>query len=383
MQTITIGPIGFPEKDGDQPYMASDFKAQLDQADPSQPLYLDFHSEGGSVVEGYRIQQLLNEYPGKIVGRVRCMAFSIASYALMECDEIEIAENGFVMVHNPYSQPEGDSRELAKQADFLGQLQSNMVAKYSERTGLSTEDVQALLDAETYIGATQAIELGFADRIIGGSTSPREPQALAYREQIGNMPSLVLAAMRSPLEGKLEPAQRPKEKTVSEKTLASVLDIERAFPKASAEFIVRCMKKEMAMEDVGEEYAKAMEDENTSMKAEMKAMKEEMAEMKAMLNPDDPSAMDPNAGGSDPSAYNNPGEMNGGGGASARGRVNPMGHNPVTNVQSAGSAIKDPQTEWNALVDSFKAKGMSNAKSVVAATRAAPKLREAFIQSKN
>lgn len=383
MQTITLGPIGFAEKEGEPPYMASDFQKELATVDPTQDLFLDFHSEGGSVVEGYRMQQLLSEYPGRIIGRVRCMAHSIASYLLMECDEIEIAENGFVMVHNPYSAMEGNAKEMAKQSSFLAELQENMVAKYTQKTGLSGEEVQSLLDEETYIGAKQAIELGFADRIIGESPVSRAPQPLAYREQIKNMPSLVLAAMRSHDDGDTEPATRPEENTVTAtaKPVATVADIERAFPKASEKFIVRCMRKAMAMDEVGEEYARAMEEENTDLMARVTAMEAEIAEMRAMNQPsamDDEVAMDdPTAMDDDAVALNNPGEELGGG-AKARRR----GLAPVAGVGARASA-KDPRDEWNSLVESFKAKGMSGAKAVVAANRAAPKLRQAMVNAVN
>lgn len=385
---INIGQIGI----GDEPYTAADFEAQLSQADTSQPLILDIHSEGGSVWEGFRMFQLAQKWPGRIVGQVQCAAFSIASYLLMACDEIEIADNGWVMIHNPYAAAEGDATELTKNAELLGQLRDSMIVAYSERTGISPDEIGELMDAESYLGATQAIELGFADRTIAHVSAPRalKPQASAKRSN--RLPVAVLASLYGRPPGKTQQAETPKEDTVP-LTITPKM-IRASFPKASNEFIIKCMDEEMAMEDVGEEYAKAMGEENTSLKDQLAKAMEEITAMKAMM---DPSAMDPNAemdpnamdDNMDPNAYHNPGEMLGGGGAQARSRVNPVagsrtapGLAPVAGV-SGNVPAKDPTKEFNDLVDTFKAKGMSGAKALIMANKQAPKLRAAHIEAYN
>ena len=111
MNTIQLGAIGL----GETPTMAKDVEAALANASPDETLFVDIHSEGGSVFEGFAIYNMLNEWPGKKVARIKVAAFSIASYIAMACDEIEIANNGFFMIHNPYSQTGGDDADHAEQ----------------------------------------------------------------------------------------------------------------------------------------------------------------------------------------------------------------------------------------------------------------------------
>lgn len=392
---INIGQIGI----GENPYTAADFEAQLSQADESQPLVLDIHSEGGSVWEGFRMFQLATAWPGKIVGKVQCAAFSIASYLLMACDEIEIADNGWVMIHNPYAAAEGDATELTKNANLLADLRESMIVAYSERTGISADEVGELMDAESYLGAKQAIEMGFADRTIDHAQAPRTLQPQASAKRSNSLPVAVMASLYGRPPGNETPAIKPQEDTVSTTTpvAATVALIEKTYPKASEKFIVKCMRDEMSMDDVGKDYARAMDEDNTSLKDQLAKAMNENAELKAQLGMTqgmddmDPNAMDydmdPNAM-QDPNAYHNPGEMHGGG-AQARSRVNPRagavrapGLAPVAGVGGA-APTKDPTEEFNALVEGFKAKGFSGSKALIMANAKAPKLRMAHIEQVN
>ena len=160
--TIQIGNVGM----GPNPTTKDSVTAQLNLCDPSLPVYVDIHSQGGSVFEGFAIYNLLKEWSGKTIARVKTAAFSIASYIAMAADEVEIADNGFFMVHNPFDEAGGDDEELLKKAALLKDMRESMMDAYAAKTGLALALVQDLMKKESFIGAKDAINLGLADRVI-------------------------------------------------------------------------------------------------------------------------------------------------------------------------------------------------------------------------
>lgn len=343
--TIAIGEIG----KWDGALSADQFTAELEACDPKETLYLDIHSEGGSVFEGFSIARKLQDWTGKVVARVKTAAFSIASYIAMSCDEIEIAANGYFMVHNPWSETAGDAKQHARNQKLLSQMQTEMMATYAARTGISEDKIAKLMDEETFIDAHESVATGWADRVL-------ESQIPKRKMPESKCPAQVFAAMYSPnktLISKQEAADMP-----ATKTAASVSAIKAAFPKASSDFIVLCMEKEMAMEDVGEEYAKAMEEENEKLKAEVSELEEKLAKFETKAKEDEENPA-PNASNNKP------------------------GHMPVNPTGSANRNDVDPKDEWNDLVDSFKAKGHAPAKAVSLANKANPGLRQRLVDMAN
>lgn len=330
--TIKLGNIG----EG----AAAAFDAMLEQCDPTKELYIDMHSEGGIVFEGFRIANAVEAWPGKVIGRVKVAAFSIASYIAMKCDEIEIAQNGFFMIHNPHVEVQGDDDVLTQNAEILADMKKELIAAYSAKTGMAPDEVAAVMKKETFFSAQKSIDAGLADRMI-------EPVKKNAPEHKNTMPSFVFAAMYA--AGEAEPAATPKEKgngmsqEPTKPVAASAKEIEAKFPKASAEFKFRAMTEEMALEDVGEEYAKAMEEENEELKAQLKAMGEELEAMKvkAEAEPEE----EPVAKGTTPVAQ---------------------------------GSIEGPQATmtWDEAVQSFKAKGHDGAKAAILANRKFPGLRQ-------
>lgn len=341
--TIQIGAIGV----GENPYTADMFKAQLAQCDPSEPLILNIHSEGGSVLEGFEIFNALQDWEGRKIARIRVAAFSIASYIAMACDEIEIANNGFFMIHNPYTIVEGDDKALQKNAQLLTDMKASMVSAYVSKTGLAADQVESMMADESYIGASQAIEIGMADRVIETTLPTRE----LPRNQ---MPALVAVAMFGKGDASKDQAKTPESESEMSNTTtvaaASVKTIKQRFPKASDAFIVRCMDDEMSMDDVGEEYAKAMEEENESLKEELASLKAELEQMKAEAEEDMPV----------PAAV-------------------ASGADPVRNTAAEAGISANARADWDALVAKHKATGKSAAQAVIAANRENPALRQALM----
>lgn len=73
--------------------------------------------------------------------------------------------SALLMIHNPYSYAMGDAREMRETADLLDKIRGTMTRLYNSKTGIDASDIEAMLDAETWLDADEALEKGFVDRL--------------------------------------------------------------------------------------------------------------------------------------------------------------------------------------------------------------------------
>ena len=133
-----------------------------------QHINLHIHSPGGSVFEGHAIFNALRNHSGGVTTMVDGIAASMASVIAMAGSPVKIASNGFLMIHNPWSQAAGGSEEMRKQADVLDKLKDSLVKIYADKSGMSEEDISAAMDAETWFSAEEAVAFGLADEVFEG-----------------------------------------------------------------------------------------------------------------------------------------------------------------------------------------------------------------------
>lgn len=127
---------------------------------------LRINSEGGDVFAGQAMYSLLTQHNAKVACHIDGLAASAASFVAMAGDTIEIAEGGFLMVHNAWTICMGDADALEKQATMLRAVNGTIAAIYVARTKNKVADVKAWMDAETWFSGADAVKNGFADRII-------------------------------------------------------------------------------------------------------------------------------------------------------------------------------------------------------------------------
>ncbi len=123
------------------------------------------NSSGGSVFDGVAIFNQLKRHSARKVVFIDGIAASIASVIAMAGDEINIAANGFIMIHEPFTMAFGTAAELRKTADQLEKINDTIINTYAARTGTSENIIADLMAAETWMNAEEAVELGFADNI--------------------------------------------------------------------------------------------------------------------------------------------------------------------------------------------------------------------------
>lgn len=155
---------------------ARDVRAQLKRSQATT-IRVRINSAGGEVTEGFAIYHLLSEHPARVEVQVDGLAGSIASVIAMAGDRITIAPTGFVMVHNPAAfLIKGESSDFRAVADLLDKMRDITVDVYQARTGQARDALMKLMDAETYMTAKEAKDLGFVDSIVEAKEQPERQQ---------------------------------------------------------------------------------------------------------------------------------------------------------------------------------------------------------------
>lgn len=127
---------------------------------------VNINSPGGDMFEGLAIYNLLREYEGKVTVKVLGLAASAASVIAMAGDEVQIGRGAFLMIHNCWVYAMGNRHDLQQIASDMEPFDKAMNDIYGARTGLDAATIDAMMDAETYIGGSDAVDKGFADRLL-------------------------------------------------------------------------------------------------------------------------------------------------------------------------------------------------------------------------
>lgn len=131
------------------------------------------NSPGGGVFAGMAIHNILRRHPANKTVYVDGVAASIASVIALAGDEIVMPTGSMMMIHNPMSVLIGyyNANEMREMAEYLDKMRDSLVSMYVDRCrkGKSSEEIIDMLDAETWMSAEEAVELGFADRIEQGA----------------------------------------------------------------------------------------------------------------------------------------------------------------------------------------------------------------------
>jgi ATP-dependent Clp protease, protease subunit len=137
---------------------------------------VNINSPGGNYFEGLAIYNTLREHKAKVTVKILGVAASAASVIAMAADEVQIARAGFLMIHNAWVVAEGDRHQLREVADFLEPFDAAAVDIYVARSGMDAKDVAKMLDRETWIGGTEAVEKGLADALLSSDAVVASPQ---------------------------------------------------------------------------------------------------------------------------------------------------------------------------------------------------------------
>lgn len=161
-ELILDGPIASDTWWGDE--VTPDlFREELKQH--AGDLTVVINSPGGDVFAGLAIYNALVNHNGNVTVRVDGLAASIASVIAMAGDKIIMSPGSMIMIHRPSVYAAGTVDDMEKAKDVLLKIEEGITPIYAKRTGLSDEKIAELLEAETWMLADKAVELGFADEV--------------------------------------------------------------------------------------------------------------------------------------------------------------------------------------------------------------------------
>lgn len=130
------------------------------------------NSPGGDMFEGIAIYNLLRAHKGKVTVEVLGWAASAASIIAMAGDEIRMGLGTFMMVHNAWGVVIGNRHDMREAATLFDGFDAAIADIYEARTGSKRSEIENLMDAETFMGPSEAVKNGFADEVDDGLSVP-------------------------------------------------------------------------------------------------------------------------------------------------------------------------------------------------------------------
>ena len=124
------------------------------------------NSPGGDCVAAAQIYNMLMDYKGDVTVKIDGIAASAASVIAMAGTKVLVSPVSMLMIHNPMTAAFGNSEEMQRAIEMLGSVKDSIINAYEIKTGLSRAKLSRLMDAETWMDANKAVELGFADGIM-------------------------------------------------------------------------------------------------------------------------------------------------------------------------------------------------------------------------
>ena len=172
MQTIDVRGYIVPDEDvffyrffGFAATAPKDIYAALKKAG-KEPVTVRINSYGGDVWSGSEIYTTLREHEPGVTTVVTGLAASAASIILMAGNTVKASPTAEIMIHNPSSRASGDHRDMEQAAKSLKNTREAIVNAYELKTGISRAKLRGMLNAETWMTAQSAQELGFVDEIL-------------------------------------------------------------------------------------------------------------------------------------------------------------------------------------------------------------------------
>lgn len=176
------------------------------------------NSPGGDCVAAAQIYNMLMDYKGNVTVKIDGIAASAASVIAMAGTKVYVSPVSMLMIHNPATVAMGDTADMQKAIAMLDEVKESIINAYEIKTGQSRTKLAHMMDAETWMDAHTAVDLGFADEIL------MRPESV---ENLCDGPMLFSrAAVTNSLMDKLAAKCRiqPKPETVPERSVDTLME---------------------------------------------------------------------------------------------------------------------------------------------------------------
>jgi len=187
------------------------FKSELFSDKGDITIWLN--SPGGDCIAASQIYAMLMDYPHNVTVKIDGIAASAASVIAMAGTKVLMAPTALMMVHNPLTIAIGDTDEMQKAISMLDEVKESIINAYQVKTNQSRAKISHWMDAETWMNANKAIELGFADGVLEDSKRHQATPTYAFSRK----------AVTNSLLDKVKTKEQPQPKSEPQGVLAESL----------------------------------------------------------------------------------------------------------------------------------------------------------------
>jgi ATP-dependent protease ClpP protease subunit len=135
-------------------------------------LSVRINSPGGDCFDAFAIFNALKNYKGRVTTSIDGLAASAATVIMLAGSEVNIAANGYLMIHCASSGVWGGADDMMKAAALLEKLNLTIAETYAQKTGKTPEEMLAIVQEETWFNADEAKAAGLVDNIDGEGDMP-------------------------------------------------------------------------------------------------------------------------------------------------------------------------------------------------------------------
>ena len=161
------------------------FKSELNAG--NQPITVHINSVGGDCVAASQIYTMLMDYPADVTVQIDGLAASAASVVAMAGTKVCMSPTALMMVHNPWTNASGDAKDMQKAIALLDEVKESIINAYEIKTGMDRQSLSNLMDAETWMNAYRAKELGFCDEVLLDGEEPSEKVAFSFSSRVAEV----------------------------------------------------------------------------------------------------------------------------------------------------------------------------------------------------
>ena len=174
----------------------------------AQTLNIRFNTPGGSVFDGTAVYNAIKQHKSRTISHIDGLAASIGSVIALASDEVRMAENAFLMIHDPWSIVIGNSDTMREEADLLDKVGGTIAKTYMDKTGKDEKEIKDLMTKETWMTADEALEMGFVDSIDKIEDDEKAKATLFDLSVFANVPDSLKEGKPMPTAKDLERALR-------------------------------------------------------------------------------------------------------------------------------------------------------------------------------
>jgi len=190
------------------------FKDDLYRYGQGGPITLRLNSGGGDLIAASVIKAILMDYPGRVTVKIDGLAASAATLVAIAGDRVWINESAYFMIHDPLVMFFMAVLNIEEMSQLLTQLKSakgGILDAYVTKTGQNRDRLAKLMSNETWMSANEAMNYGFADKVLKvkkSKTQAKNLQNAAILNALHNYMN-VPAALLAPATAPEEPVRNP------------------------------------------------------------------------------------------------------------------------------------------------------------------------------